>query len=899
MANIDGTSGNDNLFGTSGADVIRALEGDDIVSGGEGNDTIHSGAGNDTSSGDGGNDTINGENGDDHLYGNDGNDYLVAGDGVDVLEGGDGDDRLAGAANIAGVPLHGGAYVVDTDGNQGDGYAVRDGDAMYGGAGNDEIWAGYGTLVDGGSGVDIVHLNLRSDAQPWVANGIIGTSNYRGVDIDLANASTGTVTIPVGMNYPGLDITLTGVERFFITFGSGNDRVFGGALDDELFGDEYNRPSGEDELHGRAGNDTLNGRGASDQLYGDEGNDYLDGGTTSPGFDDYSPDGLHGGDGDDILIGRAGDDLDGGAGFDTGHVWLNTTGHSYSIDMSQMFSATTAYDFGDGATTVGSTTVVGMERYEYVALGWGNDTVLGSSQADKVYGYDGNDSLSGADGNDELYGEDGDDVLNGQGGDDILDGSIGADTLDGGAGADTLRGWTGNDIYYVDNSGDSVVEYSAHGTDEIRSYLASYSLVALPYVENLSAGTNAAHDLRGNSGGNVITGGAGNDLLRLYDGGNDVVIAGAGSDNIFFGGTLNSADTVDGGDGTDTLILQGNYAGGLTLTASVTLIENISILAGSNTAFGEPGTNRYDYVITTHDSNFAAGLQVKVNGSALLAGEDFTFDASAETDAKFVVYGGRGTDTLTGGLGNDIFFFAEDRFATGDTVNGGGGYDGMFLRGNYTIDFNAPGYTGLFTNIENLTLSSVSDERYARGGTEFDYDIILSDAIVNSGETLTVSGTLLLANETMVVDASQELDGLLRFFAGKAGDTLKGGAQADLIHGNLGADIMTGNGGADVFRYDSTAESNAASMDQILDFTPGTDLLDLSRIDADTAAAGDQSFSWIGSNTFSGSAGQLRAFQQGSDWILEGDINGDGVADLVIALTLQGSTPLGAGDFLP
>ena len=79
----------------------------------------------------------------------------------------------------------------------------------------------------------------------------------------------------------------------------------------------------------------------------------------------------------------------------------------------------------------------------------------------------------------------------------------------------------------------------------------------------------------------------------------------------------------------------------------------------------------------------------------------------------------------------------------GDTVNGGAGYDGMFLRGNYTIDFNAPGYTGLFTNIENLTLTSITDERYARGGgTEFDYNLALANAIVGAGQTLTVSGSL-------------------------------------------------------------------------------------------------------------------------------------------------------------
>jgi hypothetical protein len=143
-----------------------------------------------------------------------------------------------------------------------------------------------------------------------------------------------------------------------------------------------------------------------------------------------------------------------------------------------------------------------------------------------------------------------------------------------------------------------------------------------------------------------------------------------------------------------------------------------------------------------------------------------------------VVYGGRGRDTLTGGFGHDIFFFAEDRFATGDTVNGGAGYDGMFLRGNYTIDFNAPGYTGLFTNIENLTLTSATDERYARGGgTEFDYNLTLSDAIVNAGQTLTVSGSILVATETMVLDASQESDGMLRLFGGRASDTLRAAAR--------------------------------------------------------------------------------------------------------------------------
>ena len=199
-----------------------------------------------------------------------------------------------------------------------------------------------------------------------------------------------------------------------------------------------------------------------------------------------------------------------------------------------------------------------------------------------------------------------------------------------------------------------------------------------------------------------------------------------------------------------------------------------------------------------------------------------------------------------------------------------------------------------------MTLTSATDERYARGGgTEFDYNVKLADSHLAAGVTLTVSGTLLQANETMILDGSLETDGILSIFGGKAADTLKGGGQADLIHGNLGADLMTGNGGADIFRYNATTESRGPSIDHILDFTPGTDQIDLSRIDANTIAGGDQAFAWIGSNAFTGTAGELRAENlNGMGWFLEGDTDGNGAADFVVQLTLVGPIPLSAGDFI-
>jgi Ca2+-binding RTX toxin-like protein len=150
----------------------------------------------------------------------------------------------------------------------------------------------------------------------------------------------------------------------------------------------------------------------------------------------------------------------------------------------------------------------------------------------------------------------------------------------------------------------------------------------------------------------------------------------------------------------------------------------------------------------------------------------------------------------------------------------------------------------------------------------------------------------------MIVDGSLEADGHLRLFGSYSIDTLKGGGQSDLIIGSLGADTLGGGGGADVFRYDEAGDSTSASRDQILDFAAGTDKFDLSRIDANSNAGGDQAFAWIGSNAFSGSAGQLRAYEQGGTWYVEGDTNGDSVADLVIAVTVTGGS-LTQADFLP
>jgi hypothetical protein len=59
----------------------------------------------------------------------------------------------------------------------------------------------------------------------------------------------------------------------------------------------------------------------------------------------------------------------------------------------------------------------------------------------------------------------------------------------------------------------------------------------------------------------------------------------------------------------------------------------------------------------------------------------------------------------------------------------------------------------------------------------------------------------------------------------------------------------------------------------------------LSAIDANSKTSKDDPFNFIGSGAFSGKAGELR--YDGAGHLL-GDVNGDGIADFSLALTVTG-----------
>jgi Ca2+-binding RTX toxin-like protein len=498
-------------------------------------------------------------------------------------------------------------------------------------------------------------------------------------------------------------------------------------------------------------------------------------------------------------------------------------------------------------------------------------------------------------------------VLFGGMGDDVLNGLAGNDMLIGFGGFDTLRGQAGDDVYIID-AADTIVELAGDGFDEVRTQAEIFVLADT--LENLRANSDIGHDFRGNQGSNVIVGGDGKDIIRAQDGGGDLLFGKAGIDSFYFGGAFDNGDYVDGGDGRDTILLQGNHD--LTLTwhitgaTSIANVEEISLLSGAVTTYGLSGASLYSYRLRLVDGNVAAGQVLNIDGSMLGTGENMTIDASAETDGLLQIFGGLGRDVLTGGARNDAFVFGHDgRFAAGDAVNGGGGDDIVYLRGDYRIDFGAAAFAGALTNVESIVLLGSDHTELAAGGDgDFDYWLTWSDTVLGAGAAMTVDATGLRAHETFIFDGVRETDGLLNLSGGEAGDTLIGGAGSDQLHGGGGADLLRGGAGADLFRYSAAGDSVLGASDTIEGFVAGQDRIDLNRIDAKASTtAENEAFAFIGAAAFSGggpgASGEVRAvFISGSLWRIEADVNGDARADLFIEVYVAGGQALTSAEFI-
>ena len=121
-------------------------------------------------------------------------------------------------------------------------------------------------------------------------------------------------------------------------------------------------------------------------------------------------------------------------------------------------------------------------------------------------------------------------IITGGSGDETLTGTPGDDIINGGGGADTMIGLAGNDRYYVDNTGDQVIEAVGSGTDNVYASV-DYTLQAGTQVEYLYADTDGGITLTGNIYSHYIYGGGGADHLNGSTG-NDIINGEGGADTM-------------------------------------------------------------------------------------------------------------------------------------------------------------------------------------------------------------------------------------------------------------------------------------------------------------------------------------------------------------------------------
>lgn len=233
------------------------------------------------------------------------------------------------------------------------------------------------------------------------------------------------------------------------------------------------------------------------------------------------------------------------------------------------------------------------------------------------------------------------------------------------------------------------------------------------------------------SGNDHITGNDVANALVLSAGGNDTVLGGGGDDYIYFGSAWNSLDVIDGGTGTDTLALAGNYS--MTLTGdSFMSIEKLVLFGGSVTGGGP-----FNYTITTVDANVAGGTQFVVYAGSLAADESVTFIGAAETNGRFTEIGGAGNDNLVGG-GN------SDYLAGGDGNDGLFGMDGQdFLIGGAGQDTLRGGFASDHFRFLSVTDSTVANPDHIldlEGFDRIDLTAIDADSNVDGDQAFTWIG---------------------------------------------------------------------------------------------------------------------------------------------------------------
>jgi Ca2+-binding RTX toxin-like protein len=603
---------------------------------------------------------------------------------------------------------------------------------------------------------------------------------------------------------------ITNGSPFYGTYfdgGAGDDTLDGGSFDPSL---SYENATAAVNVN--ISSNTATGGGGTDTLIGFfgsiEGSAFSDILTGNPGYNDISgnsgDDALYGLDADDYLSGGAGNDtIDGGSGTDYANYFGGRIVSGVTVNLSLAGPQNTG-----GA---GIDTLVSIENL--VGSGFA-DTLIGSANANILYG------------------------------------DSGDDTLDGGAGADELDGSAGNDLYYVDDAGDNIIEYSFNGDyrDRVITTLSDYALPE--YVEELTYAGNAAFSGQGNAHANTIV--VGNSIGGFIE-------ARAGS------------DTIIGGAGHDTLF--GDSAGG-----DVAPSSGISFGAGS---IVHSGTANSSVATALNVSNqFSLGADPDIGGATVVPHVSIAGTGAGVINYYSIQINNPGaiiTADVDYGFGTASNFNGPERFSALRIYDPSGSLvaDSSFgsttLEGSGGSSTTTDGYisalatqSGLY-RVELLALTFT----FTNGGAS------TVEAPIPAGATyelqISVEGEYVFYNDVLNGGSGDDtLNG------GIGNDVLSGGVGGDIVDGGAGGDVLDGGAGTDTASYASAAGLVVAYLGApSLNYGDAADDSYIS-IEALTGSNfNDYLYSSEAGETVSGGAGIDTVFGYGGNDTLNGGIDFD------------------------
>ncbi|PVE21811.1 hypothetical protein DC522_24435 [Microvirga sp. KLBC 81] len=548
---------------------------------------------------------------------------VVSGNTITGMESGD--------VSVPGYIRHGGSGDDIIEG-------TKDGDNMQGLAGNDTYTVNHSgdkVVEQAGEGDDdhvksFITYTLAENVEHLT---LMGTNVINGYGNASNNRLTGNTANNVLKSHGGNDTLYGGAGADTLEGGDGDDTYYVGSTKDVVV---------EKTNQGLGGIDTVYSSvdyalsSAVERLI-------LTGSAITAKGNTGSGNSLIGNDLNNVLDGLAGEDrMEGGLGND-----------SYYVDDSGdlVVEASEGGIADQVLTSVNYTLSANVENIR--AIGTGsliltgnefNNKITGNSASNTLKGGAGHDTLNGGAGADSMEGGDGNDVYyvsiigdlvvekstgslggidtvyssinytltsnaenliltgsaargTGNALSNILTGNVYNNVLNGAGGADQMKGGSGNDLYYVDNIGDIVIETSTGGSSDYIRTSVDYSLSA--YVERLYATGSSAISLTGNSLSNVLSGnaarntlagGAGNDTLN-GGAGNDNLTGGPGSDTFSFNTTPSTwynKDTItDFNAVSDTIKLENNVFKALTYTGA---------MSSANFTLGSGAKDANDYV---------------------------------------------------------------------------------------------------------------------------------------------------------------------------------------------------------------------------------------------------------------------------------------------------------------